>query len=78
MFKEQSMNFLSHEVLTPINSIINSSEFLKPQNPNDGLHEMVEMIEIKPIRLNNVVMNVQCGQVSGRVVWKWIHCPQVL
>ena len=75
MFKAQSMNILSHEVLTPINSIINSTEFLKTQNPNDGLHEMVEMIEIKQIRLNNVVMNVQCGQVSGRVVWKWIHCP---
>ena len=58
MFKEQSMNILSHEVRTPINGIINLTEFLKCQCPNDELHEMVEMIETSAVRLNNVVMNV--------------------
>jgi signal transduction histidine kinase len=58
IFKEQSMNILSHEVRTPINGIINLTEFLKTQCPNDELHEMVEMIETSAVRLNNVVMNV--------------------
>ena len=58
VFKEQSMNILSHEVRTPINGIINLTEFLKTQCPNDELHEMVEMIETSAVRLNNVVMNV--------------------
>ena len=58
LFKEQSMNILSHEVRTPINGIINLTEFLKTQCPNDELHEMVEMIETSAVRLNNVVMNV--------------------
>jgi signal transduction histidine kinase len=58
LFKEQSMNILSHEVRTPINGIINLTEFLKCQCPNDELHEMVEMIETSAVRLNNVVMNV--------------------
>ena len=58
VFKEQSMNILSHEVRTPINGIINLTEFLKTQCPTDELHEMVEMIETSAVRLNNVVMNV--------------------
>jgi signal transduction histidine kinase len=58
IFKEQSMNILSHEVRTPINGIINLTEFLKTQCPTDELHEMVEMIETSAVRLNNVVMNV--------------------
>ena len=58
IFKDQSMNILSHEVRTPINGIINLTEFLKTQCPTDELHEMVEMIETSAVRLNNVVMNV--------------------